>query len=176
MVKQLSCQRVSLIESLPASTFEDSIISYTTWVLNLESDHHLRMQASFWSFWRKCSNFSSLLPSFVRYAQVILSIPNVNYSWTYPFMNIKREIERERRREEFWGFLFEDTAVAFEINRPGSGSDSAMYRVCGFIQVPSPNLGLFCYPFKLRSWIRWLLRAFSSSSNFLGSYVLRKDF
>lgn len=74
------------------------------------------------------------------------------------------------------GFLFEDTAaVALEISKPGSGSDSAMYCVCDFSQVSFPSLGLFHYPFKLRVWIIWMLRPLPSSSRFLGFYVLRKD-
>lgn len=52
---------------------------------------------------RRFKLFITLLPSFVSYAQIILSLPNGNHSQTYLFMNTRRERERERRREEGGG-------------------------------------------------------------------------
>lgn len=44
----------SLTESFPAPSFEDSMTSYTTCVLNLESDYPLKVQAKLCGFlWRE---------------------------------------------------------------------------------------------------------------------------
>lgn len=80
--------------------------SFTTWVLDQKSDYSLKMQAElcicvYVDFYGERFKLSiTILISFVSYAQVILSLPNINHSWTYPFIKIWGGGDREKGRKK----------------------------------------------------------------------------
>lgn len=83
---------------------------------DLESGHLLEMRTKLCIhgfFWREFPHFfHHVLPSFLSYAQVIFSLPNVHNSQAYLFMNIRWGIWGKRERWRSVSFLFGDTVAA----------------------------------------------------------------